>query len=676
MSTTGCRLLTALLAASLSFTLAAQQPSGTVTTSTATADFTPDTTPPHGTYPEIVRLSLVQGDVRIARGKQDAKLTGNTWEQAAAGIPLQSGYNLATGPNGRAEIEFEDASTIYLAPSSALSLPNLITKDGVPNTTLTLLSGSVTLHLRPNLPGDSYRIETPTGAVGLTYGDENYTRITSYLDGLQITPMDDTHLVFNHARVPAATGTTYNVVGYSVIKARTKPAPDLVAFDAWVKQRVATRDAAMKLVMQQSGLKEPIPGLADLAGQGAFVPCAPYGTCWKPNDGWVRQHIPQSAGSTSAQTLSSRPESSRTTLALSSRPESSRSDDAAERPASRTTANLAEIRGGTTPTPHIVLASLELPTPTLATPEPSMPQTAGVYDPYDYDPFDAEFDSFPCDPYAFWYSQSALYDPAAFYPYDWAVCHAGYWINRNNQYLWVAGTRRHHRCPVHWVKYNGKLGFVPDHPRDRRGGVPVNLRHGIYTLSQKSGHPSIERVAFAGKSPPHALESTPKDFRNPSLPRLARADSPQLSVHFMHESPRTGSSLRGEPSRAAASSLTFDDHHDRFMLTSRVTEGGRTHTFTAPMSDHGGHIASASAGGYHAGFSGGAPSHAGYSGGHSGGGFSGGGGSRGGGGSGGGGGHSGGGGFSGGGGGGHSGGGGGGGGSSSGGSSSGGGAHH
>lgn len=606
MRTPGCRLLTALLAATFSFALSAQQPGGTVTTAAApAADFTPDTTPPHGTYPEIVRLSVVEGDVRIARGKQDAKLTGNTWEQAAADIPLESGFNLATGSSGRAEIEFEDASTIYLAPNSALSLADLTTKDGIPHTTLALLSGSLTLHVKPNLPGEDFRIETPTDTIALNYGDENFSRLTSYLDGLQVTPMDDTHIVFNHARIPVPAGTTYNLTGYSLTKSNAPLSPDLLAFDAWVKQRVVARDAAMKLVMQQAGLKTPLPGLADLAGKGTFVPCAPYGTCWQPNDGWLQQHSgaastadPQQSSGAGTPTQPP-PAPQRYTVSVAQLQQQAKS---------KTASNTTQ-------------------------PRVSSPGIA----PYDLD------DDFPCSPYAFWYRRAflfnTLYYPAD-YPYDWAVCHAGWWLYRNNHYIWVAGTHKHHRCPVHWVKYKGKLGYVPTHPRDRHGAPPVNLRHGIYSLAQKSGHQSIERIAFEGKSPPRVLDETPKEFRNPAPPQLARADAPQLGVRFMHETPRAANGFHGEPSRSA-SSLTFDPNHGRFNLTSRVTEGGRTHTFTQPMSNRGGHIASNSEGGYRANNSGGAPSRAGsnggshYSGGSSSGGhssYSGGGSSRGGGG--------------------------------------------
>ena len=91
------------------------------------------------TYPQIVRLSYVQGDVRISRGKlADKQLhqegDGSTgWEQAVVNLPLGSGYSLVTG-TGRAEIEFEDASTVYLADNSVLTFNQLSTTDGVPFT--------------------------------------------------------------------------------------------------------------------------------------------------------------------------------------------------------------------------------------------------------------------------------------------------------------------------------------------------------------------------------------------------------------------------------------------------------------------------------------------------------------------------------------------------------------
>jgi len=104
------------------------------------------------TYAQVVRLSYVEGDVRIARGEQNEKPAGPVWEKATADLPLEAGFSLVTGA-GRAEIEFEDASTLYLGENSVLTLNDLQTTSGIPHSELALLSGTVTLHIRPSVAG-------------------------------------------------------------------------------------------------------------------------------------------------------------------------------------------------------------------------------------------------------------------------------------------------------------------------------------------------------------------------------------------------------------------------------------------------------------------------------------------------------------------------------------------
>jgi hypothetical protein len=43
-------------------------------------------------------------------------------------------------------------------------------------------------------------------------------------------------------------------------------------FDKWVADRVAQRAAAMAEVMKAAGLTSPLPGLADMKGQGGLDP--------------------------------------------------------------------------------------------------------------------------------------------------------------------------------------------------------------------------------------------------------------------------------------------------------------------------------------------------------------------------------------------------------------------
>src|SRR5581483_8413447 len=278
MSFTRSHLLALLIVSSVSFStrLSAQQAVEAPAVS-------------HARLPQIVRLSFVEGDVRIARGKHDEKLTGNTWEHAVAGIPLQSGFSVATGPDGRAEIEFEDTSTLYLAPNSALAFSDLTTKDGVPHTALALLSGTITTHLEPTVPGETYLIETATHSLDVNFGEKSYMRLTSFLDGLQITPMANQKLVTNQISIPGTKGESYNLIGLHIVPTTIPSTPAITAWDSWVADRIRTRTAAMDSIMQEAGLKTPLPGLADLAGKGTFTSCAPYGTCWEPTDGWTRQ---------------------------------------------------------------------------------------------------------------------------------------------------------------------------------------------------------------------------------------------------------------------------------------------------------------------------------------------------------------------------------------------------
>ena len=62
----------------------------------------------------IVRLSDVQGSVQIDKN------TGMGFENAFLNLPVTQGTQLRTRDRGRAEIEFEDGSTLRLAPNTTV----------------------------------------------------------------------------------------------------------------------------------------------------------------------------------------------------------------------------------------------------------------------------------------------------------------------------------------------------------------------------------------------------------------------------------------------------------------------------------------------------------------------------------------------------------------------------
>src|SRR5579859_5501183 len=48
------------------------------------------------TFPQIVRISYLDGDVRVSRGHEGGAPKDTDWEKAVVNLPIQSGFSLAT----------------------------------------------------------------------------------------------------------------------------------------------------------------------------------------------------------------------------------------------------------------------------------------------------------------------------------------------------------------------------------------------------------------------------------------------------------------------------------------------------------------------------------------------------------------------------------------------------
>src|ERR1700694_2623386 len=71
----------------------------------------------------VVRLSLVEGDVQVSTADQPG-LQKPGWQKALIILPVREGMTVATG-QGRAEVEFEDATTARIADNSVLQFAEL-----------------------------------------------------------------------------------------------------------------------------------------------------------------------------------------------------------------------------------------------------------------------------------------------------------------------------------------------------------------------------------------------------------------------------------------------------------------------------------------------------------------------------------------------------------------------
>jgi len=599
MSSNRCLNLTSLILLILgSGAISAQT---TLAPGADTAATEPASLHPKTVYPQIVRLSLVQGDVRVAVGKLKGRPETSPWVQAAANMPMESGFSLVTG-KGRAEIEFEDASTIYLGENSALTFDELTTQNGVPTTDMVLLTGVASLHLRPTVPGERYSLATPTDGIHVPYGSHADFRLNSFTDAMTITPQEPAEIHLGDVNsMQAFVGKTFTYTHGVFIPAPASTVNDFAAWDQWVAARVAARSAAMHAVMKESGLKEPLPGMADMNARGKFFDCQPYGTCWEPTNGWAKAPAvkQRTDGPPTAENAPA------VEAGLQGQQPQATAQDATQNARLAQQAQGDELRAEA--------------------------QTGGGVAPAMWV---EDEQVFPCSPYSLqnWMTldpmtgaavvlaSDVVYDGGWFsdYGFDWAVCHAGSWIYWHHRYAWVAGEHRHHLCPVHWVKAGGKLGYVPIHPHDREGKEPGNLNHGIFVPRDGKGQ-GLQRVAYEPGAHVKVLAETPKEFREPPLPSLREAKAPTLEARSM----RAGAT--GSKAVAATSLIAFDSRAKGFTVTSQVNEGGRSHTEVS-------HFGGGTSGGGSHGFSGGGGGGRGFSGGGGGGRSFGGGGSSGGGG--------------------------------------------
>jgi hypothetical protein len=221
-----------------------------------------------------------QGEVKFSPGtKGKPALLADDWRPAETGLTIEQGYTLAT-ENGRAIVEFENGSMVYLDEHSVLQFQKMQISDNGSTTNLTLLTGTATIaHVSQGQ--DQIAVTTPTnyfrsqGNIAL--------RIDSLLNGTIVRPVDTTLEIKNTQPNLNPGETLADVDGYRFRLQPTElPAED--DWDKWVAAQRADRDANIKEGLAASGLGEPIPGLVDLVQNGHFFDCPPYGKCWEPNE--------------------------------------------------------------------------------------------------------------------------------------------------------------------------------------------------------------------------------------------------------------------------------------------------------------------------------------------------------------------------------------------------------
>jgi hypothetical protein len=521
-----------------------------VPASTATAS----KTPAEQTQAQIVRLSLVDGDVRIARDEQQGQAKNADWEKAITGLPLESGFSLATG-TGRAVIEFQDASTLYLGENSVLVLNDLTVTGNTPNTEVALLSGTATLHVHPVTDKEQFVLRAPTDTLVIKFPDHSDLRVTAYMDAIALTPLNAEIMIPGKTDGPSPAGKTlYYRTGKPVTIADKGDEAALADWDKWVAERYEQRVAAYAAVMQNSGIKTLVPGLDSLQGKGRFVDCGQYGKCWEPPQPTAEEI------KAAEQQKASTPDNANGAPAASALTASATDPDSGS--------------AGSSSTQPTVIRKTSL------APAGGSPTGSGSM---------LAFNSyFPCGPDSYYYrmmmyrnggmmpmagmmpmgAYGGMYDP-----WSWAVCHTGSWLFQDNRYLWVpgSGSQINYQPPVQWVKSGGREGYVPIHPRDISGQMPVNLQNGMIASRGKNSMDAGSPIKIDNVGSTKIMNSPPHAYRDGYSISLARSDSPRMAGRILGAE----GGPKAMPGNSRSVGISFD-HESRSFMVARPVGGGKS----------------------------------------------------------------------------------------------------
>ena len=514
--------------------------------------------------PQMVWVNYAEGVVKFSPGHDGQPKLGKDWMEANRGQVMEEGYTLAT-ENGRVEIEFENGTVVYLAENSVLEFEDLRVGSLGTKTYMDLLTGTATVAHASN---DEVDLGTPV--MRLRFIGNDTTRVDCALDATVITSIQGTRTIQTSVGLTSLTaGESAAYVDGKLIPLKgteTGSAPEEWNalsgntvrqqeslqtagndhWDQWVAERMATRGALIAEGMRESGLTEPVPGLASMVEYGKFFDCPPYGKCWTAN-----ATMGSGAGQI-AQATQAKPEA----LAVGAVGQSATRGQAPQ----GALGNIYVNRTMLTRCPMQAWSATRAQQGNAGNVVQYAPCFAGSWSAADWD---------PC-------LQRKMLDPAL-----WATC--GEWTYTR----WVAGRRHHHPC--HFVRA-GKLaiGIVPRHPLDKPGHAPMNAKSGILLLASAKGHLQavVEREPSNGVK---VVANMPRGMARGLTENAPHASQPviqaKLATSIMPKSVLSAAHVEAEKNLTAA---RFDFKSGNFMGRSSAGAEGAHGVVMAHVSGGGG----------------------------------------------------------------------------------------
>jgi len=220
----------------------------------------------------IVRLSDVQGSVEIDKN------TGLGFEKAFINLPITQGTKLRTGDGARAEIEFEDGSSMRLASKTSIEFSALSNTDaGAHVSQVNLMEGMAYVNwLAKN--GDEFTLNFSREKVVLSHPAHFRADTSTEIANVAVFKGDvEINGPSGDLKVEKKKTATFDVADNDKSKIDNKVAE--AAFDDWDKEASSYHDQYAK----NNSVSSPYGyGLSDLNYYGAYTSVPGYGMMWQP----------------------------------------------------------------------------------------------------------------------------------------------------------------------------------------------------------------------------------------------------------------------------------------------------------------------------------------------------------------------------------------------------------
>jgi len=217
-----------------------------------------------------VRLSYVEGSVQIAHAD-------GQFDKAMVNLPITQDTHLRSNDDARAEVEFEDGSTLRIAPNSSVEFPQLLLRDsGAKASYVEIRKGTAYVDFSGEKKDEfvlqfgkeKIALERPAH-LRIEIADDG-TSVAVFKGGVEVEGSSGT------LRVKKNQTGTFDPSGAQQLVKDIEEA----SLDAWDKQQ---SDYHVRYASNSYTQYSPYAyGTADLAYYGNFFNAPGYGRCWQP----------------------------------------------------------------------------------------------------------------------------------------------------------------------------------------------------------------------------------------------------------------------------------------------------------------------------------------------------------------------------------------------------------